>query len=332
MDGKRYFGFLGWVQSLLRQRLTVAIMLLLGLSVQSFDLHAELLFRSKMQVNGQPGWSPVKKYSNPADTADLQAPANGPDEVRVFISGSITAADLASANVMANLLRSGKQRVAGNTVWFSSDGGDIDTGMDMGRLFRQLGLFTFVGRDDQCVSACVFAFMGGERRSAAGRLGIHRPFFPSTQDSPDRRARFRHLQRVLKEYVEEMDFPSSLYEAIMLVPPESMQFLIAADLKRFYMDGISPSSEDVADAAAARRLDLSMVQYLGRKAKSPDCVFPAGRCEGIAQDATASGGAAAEVDGQARSTSATGSRGVERRNTSTQGTEMPRVLLRNTPG
>ena len=327
-----YSGFFGQWRSLPGQRMALSVMLLFGLALQSFDLHAELLFRSMVPVNGQPGWSPIKRYSNPADINYPRASANSVDEVRVFISGEITAADLASTQVMMGLLRSGKQKVAGNTVWLSSDGGDIDTGMDMGRLFRQAGLFTLVGRDDQCLSACVFAFMGGERRSVAGRLGIHRPFFPSTQDSPDRRAKFRHLQQVLRNYVEEMDFPSSLYEAIMLAPPESMQFVVAADLRRFYLEGISPSSEDIADAAGARRLNVSMAQYLGRKAKTPDCVFPAGRCDGTVQETTASGAAAFEGEGQSRRTAATTLRSLERSSSPAQGAEASRSTVRYLPG
>ena len=100
------------------------------------------------------------------------------EEVRVFLTGDITRADMDGAEVLARLLKSGKQKISGNTVWLASNGGDIDTGMDLGRLLRKLGIFTFIARNDQCLSACVFAFMGGERRGVAGRLGIHTHIFP----------------------------------------------------------------------------------------------------------------------------------------------------------
>ena len=153
------------------------------------------------------------------------------------------------------------------------DGGDVDAAMDLGRLFRMLGVYTFIGKNDQCLSSCVFAFMGGERRSVAGRLGIHRPYFPFTDEIPDRRAAYRHLQHRLKAYIDEMDFPASLYDAMMAVPPESMEILAPADLKRLYLEGMSPSSEDLADAAAARRLEIPMIEYLKRKANTPACAF-----------------------------------------------------------
>ena len=321
-------------------RAAAAVALLLVLALQCFDLRAELLFRGVAQVNGVQHWSPVRKYGNSQDIAYAWVPAGGAavpaEEVRVFLSGEITRADMDSALVMANLLKSGKQKLAGNSVWLASNGGDIDAAMDLGRLLRKLGAFTVIGKNDQCLSACVFAFMGGERRVVAGRLGIHRPFFPFTQDSPDRGARFRHLQKTLKDYVEELDFPTSLYEAVMLVPPESMKILDPAELKMFYLEGISPSSEDMADAASARRLDLSMFEYLKRKAKAPACallVAGIGRCEVEVQEAAASGGAADDPgsiqNGKAASAGRAAGRGAAG---AAQGSGSPRATTRSTAG
>lgn len=282
-----------------RHSVAVTALLLIALAGQSAGLRAELLFRSAQQVNGEQSWSPVRKYSNPSDIAyprftpnDVPVPA---EEVRVFLSGEITPADVASATVMVRLLESGKQKIAGNTVWLASNGGDIDAGMELGRMLRDRGLYTLVGKNDQCMSACVFVFMGGERRSVAGRLGIHRPFFPYTYETPDRRARFRHLTKVLREYIDELDFPASLYEAVMLVPPESIQILTPGELKTYYLEGISPSSEDRLDALAARRLGLSMRAYLDRKATAPACAFleaGLGKCEGKVMEASVAGGIA----------------------------------------
>jgi hypothetical protein len=263
----------------------------LVLALQCFGAHAELLFRSVEQVDGQQGWSSVRKYGNPSDVASrvsARGAAVQAQEVRVILSGPITRADVDSAGVMAKLLKSGAQKLSGNTVWMVSDGGDVDAGMDLGRLLRELGVYTSVAESDRCLSSCVFAFMGGERRSVAGRLGIHRPYFPYTQDSPDRKLRFRHLQKLLKSYVEELDFPASLYEAVMLAPPETMKMLSSAELKTFFLEGISPSSEDSADAAAARRLDLSMYEYLKYKAGGA----AEGNSSAAAKDSGPSGGQA----------------------------------------
>lgn len=256
---------------------------LLVLALPCAAAQAELLFQRLEQANGQPRWSAAKAYSNPSDVPYAASSAGGSaEEVRVSVSGNITREDKVGADVMAEMLATGRQKLSGNTVWFASNGGDIDAAMELGRLLRRLGVFAVIDKNDQCLSACVFAFMGGERRSVAGRLGIHRPFFPHTQDLPDRQVRFRHMQKVLRDYVDEMDFPFSLYEAVMLVPPESVKILSAAELKGLFLDGISPSSEDLADAAAARHLNLTMAEYLARKASAPACTVLAaskGGCE-----------------------------------------------------
>lgn len=250
-------------------------------------MRAELVFRSLQQVNGQASWSGIKTYSSAADTAYLPDSAGraspSADEVRVYLTGEITRQDLVGAAIMVGLIQRGRQRLNGNTLWLSSGGGDIDVGMDLGRLIRKWGMYTLVEKNERCMSACVFAFMGGERRSVAGQLGIHRPYFPFTQDLPDRAERFRHLKKTLKDFVEELDFPNSLYEAVMLVPPETFELVSAADLKRFYLEGISPSTEDQVDAAGARRLGLSMFDYLKRKARTAACSpldIVYGRCTG----------------------------------------------------
>src|SRR5579871_6410725 len=86
-------------------RAAAAAALLVVLFLQSFELRAELLFRSVEQIHGQQRWSPIKRYSNPSDIA------NADGEVHVFVSGLITSEDAHSARVMAGLLKSGKQRI-----------------------------------------------------------------------------------------------------------------------------------------------------------------------------------------------------------------------------
>jgi len=247
-----------------------ATLLLLALTLQCFDLQAELLFRSATQIDGQRHWSALKKYAEQSDTDYLRGLADGTqvaaEEVQVFLHGYITPADVYGAKVMESLLRKGRQKIAGGIVSFASNGGEVDAAMELGRILRKLGVSAVVAEGDLCLSSCVFAFMGGDRRTVSGKIGIHRPYFASTREVPDRRLHYRHLQKKLQEFIDELDFPPSLYEAVMAVPPESVSILTGSDLKRFYLEGMSPSTEDEADAASARGLGISLVEYLQRKA------------------------------------------------------------------
>lgn len=280
----------------------VVALLAAALFLQCAEARADLMFRSAQQVNGQTRWSEFKSYGKPSDIAYLRAPADGTqqaaaEDVQVQLQGNITSADVYGARVMASLLKQGKQRIAGNTVWFDSSGGEIDAAMELGRELRKLGVTAFVGEGDQCLSSCVFAFMGGDRRTVAGRLGIHRPYFSSARETPDRRSEYRRLQKRLREYIEELDFPPSLYEAVMAVPPLSLNILTSAELKKYYLEGMSPSAEDEAYAANARSLGISVGEYLQQKAPAQPCAgAPAGRgpCAGAARTTAGGGAVAAE--------------------------------------
>jgi hypothetical protein len=279
----------------------VATLLLFALALQCVDSRAELLFRSGVQKNGQQKWSALKNYGNPSDIVYPRTRADGTpapaEEVQVFLQGYISSEDVHAEKVMEELIKNGRQKIAGNVVSLASNGGEVDAAMELGRLLRKLGVSTVVAQGENCLSSCVFAFMGGDRRTVAGSLGIHRPYFSSTREVPDRRIYYRQLQKKLQEYIDELDFPQSLYEAVMAVPPESVSVLGQAELKRFYLEGMSPSTQDEVDAASARDLGISVLDYLQRKAAENGKVpYDPGRRQ---QDQTAPGAqATASVAGQ----------------------------------
>ncbi len=83
----------------------------------------------------------------------------------------------------------------------------------------------------------------------------------------------------------------------MAVPPESLNMLTAAELKRYYLQGMSPSTEDELDATAARKLGVSVSEYLQQKAQRRPCVgFFGGddNCAGAEKNTSESSTAAAD--------------------------------------
>lgn len=57
----------------------------------------------------------------------------------------------------------------------------------------------------------------------------------------------------------------------MAVPPELISTVAPADLKRFYLEGMSPSTEDEVDAASAKTLGISVLDYLHQKVQAQSC-------------------------------------------------------------
>jgi hypothetical protein len=166
---------------------------------------------------------------------------------------------------------SGNIPSARRVVLIHSPGGVLRAGMQLGMMFRQLEMAVFVGRfadartlaeagvisaaearrasgrgdrpvAGTCVSACVYAFLGGAERVVPerSRIGVHRPF--RAEDRYDRspthdlqavtawdRATVEEMQR---NYIESMGADPGLVRVEQGVSSNSVRFLSAQDLRR----------------------------------------------------------------------------------------------------
>src|SRR5262245_66365065 len=71
------------------------------------------------------------------------------------------------------------------TVWLNSSGGNAFAGMQLGRILRKHGAWTYIIDSrtllpGQCYSACALAFLGGVYRfnDNGARYGVHRASLP----------------------------------------------------------------------------------------------------------------------------------------------------------
>lgn len=170
--------------------------------------------------------------------------------------------------------REGDTPGARRAVLLHSPGGVLKAGMELGLMFRKLGMIVFVGRfmDAQtlaeagvltqldstrshafsrsrdravtgtCVSACVYAFLGGAERIVPGpsRLGVHRPYrdedrytgSPSQDPSALVAWDLSAIERVQADYVKAMGADPALINIERGVPSRTIKFLSAQELRR----------------------------------------------------------------------------------------------------
>lgn len=112
------------------------------------------------------------------------------------------------------------------TVYFNSPGGLLSEGMALGRLIRQRGFSTSVGRRNAhgfvpfagaCYSACVLAFIGGVYRfdPPASRLGVHR-FWTASSDAADADTA-QIISASIVTYMRDMQVDVGLFERMTRV-------------------------------------------------------------------------------------------------------------------
>lgn len=131
------------------------------------------------------------------------------------------------------------------SVTLNSPGGNMAEGIRLGRLFRELGIHTYVlqypkrpanmGQFDyadieavpgaQCASACAIAFMGGVDRVVPpnGELGFHQFYGGDPQrSSADTMVSTQAISAMMASYLREMGASPELFERMSITPPDNL--------------------------------------------------------------------------------------------------------------
>ena len=153
------------------------------------------------------------------------------------------------------------------TVRLNSIGGDVEESLAIGRAIRDKQAHTSVWHDDICYSSCVFIFAGGVYKTAAGKIGIHRPYFndlnPNTSMSDIQKIRQRQ-KKIMSEYLEEMDVSQNLLEEMMSIPPEQIKILRDDSLDRFRLTGRDANYDEKVISQFANDYGLTSSEYRKR--------------------------------------------------------------------
>ena len=129
--------------------------------------------------------------------------------------------------------------VEGFQILLHSPGGNLRDGIELGRRIRARGLHTVVGRYDignfdrpiapgECLSACAYAFIGGEGRrvSEESRLGFHQFGLPGGAALPDAvgLAGGQEVSGILLSYLIEMGVDPRLFVLASATPSADMLY------------------------------------------------------------------------------------------------------------
>lgn len=162
--------------------------------------------------------------------------ANASESCFVIVSGSFEAG---ASDRFEAFVKDPDNGVEGFQVLLDSSGLFLREGIEFGRKIRARGFHTVVGRYDgdnferpiapgDCLSACAYAFLGGEgRRVAEGsRLGFHQFGLPGGDTLPDAvgLAGGQEISGLLIAYLIEMGIDPRLFVLASATPSNEMQY------------------------------------------------------------------------------------------------------------
>jgi hypothetical protein len=160
----------------------------------------------------------------------------------------------------------------GITITFrpNSLGGDLDVAMAIGRDLRKWESFIFMLPGTRCVSSCVLLLAGAVFRTIYGSVEIHRPYFTQLDPKLSRQdvdAYYKAMTRQVAEYLDEMNVPRALADAMMAIPPQETHLLTETELQGYMLDQFDPVYSEQGIARQAKRYGLTSAVYRERSAQ-----------------------------------------------------------------
>ncbi len=192
-------------------------------------------------------WADELIYEKGGFTENLVSSDPKSDTLVISIRGKI------SKSILEKIIQ-GTQKIPINNkfppslvVMLNSNGGDAEAAMEIGKIFRLHHAHVFV--IDNCASACVFSFIGGEfRQSLPLSIGIHRARVTmsdrraiiyselnSTTNETAKNMLLSFDQKAYK-YFEQMDIPLKLYDKIRQQKASDIYWLNSEELKEFHLN------------------------------------------------------------------------------------------------
>lgn len=139
--------------------------------------------------------------------------------------------------------RSGKR--ISPMVTISSEGGDVDAAIRIGRDLRRSEAFlSSIGPHAICYSACVFIAAGAVERFVQD-VGIHRPYFSdlNAETLVEADQRYKHVMIIVNDYLKEMNINDEVFQIMESVSPGEIRRLTPEEAERLGFLGTDPAYE-----------------------------------------------------------------------------------------
>ncbi len=130
-------------------------------------------------------------------------------------------------------------------VVFSSNGGNLIAGLEIGKAIRLKDFSTYVPANTMCASACAIAWVGGTQRfmSRSAMIGFHAAYV-NNQSGP---AETGVGNALVGAYFNSLGLPNRAVAYMTVASPESMQWLSYDDAQKL---GLNVSIFDVAPSSS----------------------------------------------------------------------------------
>jgi hypothetical protein len=168
-------------------------------------------------------------------------------------------------NLLKNLKNDGFQ-LKNNAIMFDTKGGNTHAAQSIGKIIRERRLNTFLAKDAECGSACIYALIGGVVRNVYGEVTVHRSSYNDTVPL-EKIKKFTDLgDAEVYKYIYEMGISSQLATAILATPHWTRRLITKSELDAWSINGMDRMYEEFSARNLASETKTSVDdvhRYLG---------------------------------------------------------------------
>ena len=200
----------------------------------------------------QPSASPQPMTPSPAKISEPSAgnvlsqactDLSGVNGCWINIDGEIASGLAQQVSRAISEVRAANGKITGLQI--SSNGGDINEALKLGRLVRTLEVMVVIPKDSVCYSSCVLVLAGAVSRHPLGRVGIHRPYFADgAASTDDARSAYASIRPEIIQFLQDGGVSAGLWDDMVAIPAEQIRELSFPELERYGLLGNDPSFEE----------------------------------------------------------------------------------------
>jgi hypothetical protein len=129
-------------------------------------------------------------------------------------------------------------------IQLSSNGGDVEEALRLGRILRKNKIQVIIPMDSHCYSSCVLLLAGGVARFPVGDVGIH-SFYSISSQKPN--ADYEQEEKIystteisIRNYLREMRVSGAVMDAMLKISSSDLEIIRFDKLKEYGLFGFDP--------------------------------------------------------------------------------------------
>jgi hypothetical protein len=164
-------------------------------------------------------------------------------------------------NLLKKLKHDGYQ-IKNNAIMFDTQGGNTHAAQGIGRIIREHRLNTFLAKNAECGSACIYALIGGVVRNVYGEVTVHRSSYNDSVPLEKIKKLTDWGDARIYKHIYEMGVNSQLATAVLATPHWKRRVITKSELDAWSINGMDRMYEEFSarNLAAETKTSVDDVQ------------------------------------------------------------------------